>query len=116
MFKPGHAKVGGRKKGTPNKISRDVKEMLLVAFTKLGADEFLIKQGKRNPKSFLSLLGRVIPTQVTGPNDGPIQVVQQKLMGGLSNLSDKELEQFSALLKKVGVTEADFPLDDQTGS
>ena len=28
MFQPGHAKVGGRKKGTPNKTSATVRELL----------------------------------------------------------------------------------------
>jgi len=27
-FEPGHAKKGGRKKGTPNRVTRDIKELL----------------------------------------------------------------------------------------
>ena len=37
-FQKGHAKVGGRKKGGQNKITRDVKEALLEAGEQYGSD------------------------------------------------------------------------------
>ena len=37
-FQKGHAKVGGRKKGGQNKITRDVKEAVLAAGEKHGSD------------------------------------------------------------------------------
>ena len=38
-FQKGHAKVGGRKKGGQNKITRDVKEAVLAAGEKHGSDD-----------------------------------------------------------------------------
>jgi hypothetical protein len=37
-FKPGHEKVGGRKKGTPNRISADFKTALLAVADRIGMD------------------------------------------------------------------------------
>ena len=37
-FQKGHAKVGGRKKGGQNKITRDVKEAVFTAGQKHGSD------------------------------------------------------------------------------
>ena len=37
-FKPGHKKVGGRTKGTPNRISADFKTAVLAAADRIGMD------------------------------------------------------------------------------
>lgn len=110
-FKKGQPRPAnaGRRKGTPNKITTDVKRALLQAFTQLGADKYLVRQGKVNPRAFLAILGRAIPTQLTGKNDGPIEILQQKFMGGLANLNDKELALLKKLYAKIGITESDIP-------
>jgi len=59
-------KTGGRKKGTPNKISRDIKEAILDAFEELGGVDYLVQLGRIEPTSFATLLGKVLPIQVTG--------------------------------------------------
>lgn len=59
-------KTGGRKKGTPNKISRDVKEAILDAFEELGGVDYLVWLGKVEPTSFATLLGKILPIQLTG--------------------------------------------------
>jgi len=59
-------KAGGRQKGTPNKISRDVKEAILDAFEELGGAAYLVWLGKVEPSSFATLLGKVLPIQITG--------------------------------------------------
>lgn len=37
-FRPGHEKLGGRKRGTPNAISPDIKHLILRAATRVGFD------------------------------------------------------------------------------
>ena len=54
----------GRKKGVPNKTTKAVKEMILAALSELGGEEYLIAQGKENPVAFMTLLGRIIPSEV----------------------------------------------------
>ena len=37
-FKPGHKKVGGRKKGTPNRISAACKQAIMAVADRIGMD------------------------------------------------------------------------------
>lgn len=67
-------KTGGRQKGTPNKTTATIKEMILAALDDAGGREYLARQAVENPGSFMTLLGKVLPTQITGAGDGPVQV------------------------------------------
>lgn len=71
--KPGTQKTGGRQKGTPNRMTADIKQMIVEALDKAGGVTYLVKQAENNPKAFLSLVGRVLPLQVTGEDGGPVQ-------------------------------------------
>lgn len=72
-------KTGGRKKGTPNKISGALKEQILEAAKQAGGDEgvigYLKIQAIDNPGPFMALLGKVLPLQVTGADGGPLTAV-----------------------------------------
>lgn len=61
---------GGRQKGTPNKLTADVKTLLMGALDELGGQAYLVKQGRANPTAFLSLLGRVLPRQIDAKVEG----------------------------------------------
>ena len=68
---------GGRQKGTPNKINSELREMILGALDEAGGQGYLVKQAEENPKAFLTLLSRVLPTTVgvgQSPDLGPIVV------------------------------------------
>jgi len=56
----------GRKPGTPNKITMTVKMMLLAALEQVGGIKYFKQQSKENPTAFMSLLSKVMPTQVVG--------------------------------------------------
>ena len=66
-------KTGGRKVGNPNKMTRELKEMILEALDKAGGVEYLVKQADEKPVAFLGLVGKVLPLQVTGPNGGAVK-------------------------------------------
>lgn len=72
--KPGTKKTGGRTKGTPNKLSSTVKNMVLAALDKAGGEKYLLEQAKSNPTAFLTLIGKVLPTEISGPDGGPVEV------------------------------------------
>jgi hypothetical protein len=66
MGKKGEAKTGGRKAGTPNKVTSAVKDMIVLALDRVGGVEYLVRQAEDEPKAFMHLVGKVLPLQVTG--------------------------------------------------
>ncbi len=64
----------GRPKGVPNKITGELKEMILEALAEAGGVDYLKKQAKEKPAAFLTLIGKVLPLQVTGGDGKPIEV------------------------------------------
>lgn len=77
-FQRGHKKVGGKKKGVPNKITTDLKEMILGALDKSGGQTYLQRQANENPTAFLTLIGKVLPLQVNGNMDGKLTITWEK--------------------------------------
>lgn len=63
----------GRPKGALNKTTALLKDAILQAAEKAGDKEgmigYLTEQATENPTAFLTLLGKVLPYQVTGPDD-----------------------------------------------
>lgn len=68
--KPGERR-GGRKAGTPNKVTGALKDMILQALANVGGTEYLMTQATANPNAFLTLVGRVLPLQVKEGGDDP---------------------------------------------
>ena len=64
----------GRKKGVPNRITADIKAMVLCALDRAGGEKYMLEQARSNPNAFLTLVGKVLPTQITGANDGPVDI------------------------------------------
>jgi hypothetical protein len=63
-FEKGHKKVGGRKRGTPNVMTRERKEALLQAASQAGGEDGLVGYLKllalNHPKTFCRLLGALL--------------------------------------------------------
>lgn len=53
----------GRPKGSPNKVTAAVKEMVVAALDEAGGVQYLLAQSRDNPTAFLTLVGKVIPLQ-----------------------------------------------------
>lgn len=70
----------GRPKGSPNKTTALLKDAILRAANVAGGGDpdgivaYLTEQATANPGPFMSLLGKVLPMQVTGEGGGPLQV------------------------------------------
>jgi Family of unknown function (DUF5681) len=66
----------GKPKGTPNKTTTQLKEAILAAAEQAGGDGGLVKylhdQARMNPGHFLTLLVKVLPLQVQGDADAPL--------------------------------------------
>jgi len=55
---------GGRAKGTPNKVTRELKVMIEVALENAGGVEYLQRVAKKNPAAFLALVGKLLPKDI----------------------------------------------------
>lgn len=63
--RPGIGNAGkGRKKGTPNKVTKALKETILKALDQAGGADYLERQAEANPAAFMQLLGKVVPQDV----------------------------------------------------
>ena len=69
---------GGSRKGKPNKVTKELKEMILNALDKAGGEDYLMEQAEKSPAAFMTLIGKVLPMQVTGSDGGAIVVTWQK--------------------------------------
>ena len=114
MAGKGQPKTGGRKKGTPNKITRDIREAILDAFEKggklrwknpktnkyqtltcPGGVEYLQSMMISHPEQFLTLLGKVLPTTIQGPDGGPVEFKEIKVIAVPAN-KDKDASRRAA--------------------
>lgn len=68
----------GRPKGMPNKVTATLKAMILGALDDAGGREYLALQAKQQPAAFLALIGKVLPTTLTGDDGEPLTVVLRR--------------------------------------
>lgn len=74
----------GRPKGSTNVATREIKGMILEALSRKGGADYLERQADENPVAFMSLLGKILPTQLAGDPDNPLKlgpVVNVRLSG-----------------------------------
>jgi hypothetical protein len=67
---------GGRPKGSKNLVNKSIQEMLLVSLQNQGGIKFFDKLAVENPKVFAMLVGKLIPLQLIGGQNGeqPLQI------------------------------------------
>jgi hypothetical protein len=58
----------GRPKGSVNKLTGDLKAMILGALSEAGGQKYLVDQAKTNPNAFMTLVGKVLPMTVANPD------------------------------------------------
>lgn len=66
----------GRPKGSPNKATKELKEMILGALDASGGLSYLKRQADENPVAFMTLLGKVLPMTVQGTSESGAIVVE----------------------------------------
>lgn len=91
----------GRAKGTPNKLNAELKTMIREALDDLGGKKYLVKQGTENPQAFLTLLGKLIPSEVKAAISHEDRVIQ--LSGSLIVQS---LEEAKDIIVEAGEQES----------
>ena len=79
---PSRPKTGGRVKGTPNKVTGALKDMILTALSNKGGVAYLERQADANPTAFMTLVGKVLPLQVNAEHSGDIgiRVIERRVV------------------------------------
>ena len=62
---PKGVRLGGRKKGTPNKVTASMREAWRLAFDEMGGVTALVKRGKANKTEFYRAVTKLIPQDIT---------------------------------------------------
>jgi len=76
---------GGSRKGVPNKINADLRAMILGALDGAGCQEYLERQAKDNPTAFLTLVGKVLPKEITGAGGAQLFPSEIRIIGVAGN-------------------------------
>lgn len=78
--KGGYRPGAGRKKGSGNKITMDVRQMILNALESAGGEDYLVRQARKSPALFLMLVSKIVPQKldVGGQKDNPILLAPAK--------------------------------------
>lgn len=121
MAVKGHKKVGGRQKGTGNKVPTEIKNAILTAMDQVGELEFTCmtsgtgkkkktwwewkatgKDGstgymrwlaRHEPQTFAQLVGKLLPFQLSGKDGGAIKVEHEVF----HRLQDRDLSKMTVL-------------------
>jgi hypothetical protein len=64
----------GRPKGSANKITKNIKQAIEEAFDKAGGVDYLVRLAAEDPRTFCSLVGKVIPTTISGDQENPVSI------------------------------------------
>lgn len=83
MNRGGKRPGSGRKKGVPNKLTSNLKEAILAAAQDVGQDGkgkdglqgYLRHVAAVDVKAYSTLLGKVLPMQIVGEDDGPLKTI-----------------------------------------
>jgi hypothetical protein len=78
QFTEGHEKLGGRVPGTPNAVTSVVRDAILKAFEKIGSEDWLEKLAREDPRTFSTLLSKLVPTEqkLSADDGGPVVVIR----------------------------------------
>jgi hypothetical protein len=85
----------GRPKGTQNRTTTALKDALMLSFERLGGAAYLEEVGRRDPKTYCALLGKVLPRNPAATDNAP---------GNVATLTDAEIRQRVAGMLREGLS------------
>lgn len=72
------------RKGVPNKVTADLKNMILEALSNAGGAEYLERKANdpRTASAFLGLVGKVLPMTIAGDKESPftVTVIERRIV------------------------------------
>jgi hypothetical protein len=70
-FQKGHPGGPGRPPGSRNMSTAMLREAFLNAFDNLGGEEWLVAQARKDPRTFVRCVAKMLPREATIKTDGP---------------------------------------------
>src|SRR5215475_8673140 len=99
------AKVGGRRKGTPNRLTGTFREAVLLAYEIIGGHEAFSKWAAENPTEFYRIAARLIPTEVKcSDGEGLTIIVDRSCRKVIDQPNDAQLVTSPSENHTVGAT------------
>ncbi len=107
-FQKGRERTGGRKKGSPNKVTSCVREALTETFTLVGDVPALATWARENPTAFYTLWVKMMPakTEVSGPDGGAIPIENR------DSTAQREIERLKEEIALLDAETAPVPNGD----
>lgn len=101
--RPGERR-GGRQRGTPNRLTRDLKSMIEGALHTVGGQRYLVTIAREQPDTFCRLLAKILPRDlnVTLPpeaNAAPSLLQAARRLAFLFTAADKEAKKEATEIK-----------------
>lgn len=104
MFTKGIAKIGGRKRGTPNKLTGTFREAVLLAYENIGGHEAFSKWAAGNRTDFYKIAARLIPTEnKTLDNEGLTVIINRAGMAH-DRRNDTEIARSPTSIDTIDIT------------
>ena len=75
MFTKGIAKISGQRRGTPNRLTTNFREAVLLAYENISGHEAFSKWAAENRTDFYKIAARLIPTEVKGSDDEGLTII-----------------------------------------
>lgn len=70
-FEKGDGRVR-KPKGAVNRITAELKDMILGSLSDVGGQEYLARQAIENPGPYMTLVGKIIPSEIKAQHTGKI--------------------------------------------
>lgn len=101
MFTKGIAKLGGRKKGTPNKLTGTFREAVCLAYENIGGHEAFSKWATENQTDFYKIAARLIPTEVKSSDDEKLTIIINRTGTTSDEPNDTEIARSPTTMQTV---------------
>ncbi len=78
----------GREKGSKNKATAAIKDMIEGALSDVGGRAYLARQAEENPSAFMGLVGKILPKDINvgGQQDSPVVISIESSKSWLSEI------------------------------
>lgn len=79
-FEKGHIKKGGKKKGTPNKLTSSFKELVRSTYEQMEEEgKGMLQWAQENPTEFYKIASKLIPTELQHSGDMNVNVTGMEI-------------------------------------